>query len=226
MRRPTTPVEGGRGRPPLPAAISEHISPRTSIRSACSHTQSLCGSSTTGGTQRARRAHDVETRLWHTDQKLIDAQSKLTGANLELQRLRTAGEQHVQEMSYQRRLLEREQRERASVEGELHTLRQSTRQGATPRADANQPPSDAVESERVLLLKAQLDESRERGRTFAAEADRRRDEVEQLRRALGERGEPGELRTELCHLREVSTPHMPLSSYHVALRTCHLAHTT
>ena len=138
--------------------------------------------------------------MWQTDQKLIDAQCKLTAANLELQRLRTAGEQHAQEMSYVRRLLEREQRERASADAELHALRQASRKDGAIRADAG--PSDAVQSERVLLLKAQLDESQERSRTFASESDRLRDEVAQLRRALGERGESGELRSELSHLRD------------------------
>ena len=78
--------------------------------------------------QRSRRAHDAETRLWQAEHKLVDAQSKLTGANLEIQRLRSAAEQHDHDMLYVRRLLEREQREKNALEAEVLSLRQQQKQ--------------------------------------------------------------------------------------------------
>ena len=51
---------------------------------------------------------DLETRLWHAEQKNLDCQSKLTAANLELARHRAAAETHQQELNYTKRLLERE----------------------------------------------------------------------------------------------------------------------
>ena len=95
------------------------------------------------------------------DQKLVEAQCKLTTANLELQRLRASADQHTQEMSYVRRLLEREQRERSSLESEVHALRNSLKSGSSARIE---PPSD---SERVLLLKAQLEDAQNRTPTLA-----------------------------------------------------------
>jgi len=80
--------------------------------------------------QRSRRAHDAETRLWQAEHKLVDAQSKLTGANLEIQRLRSAAEQHDHDMLYVRRLLEREQREKNALEAEVLSLRYGLGDGA------------------------------------------------------------------------------------------------
>lgn len=194
--RPVTPTEGGRGRPPtMPSYADSAISPRgmsmsmTSLRSTTP--------SSAGATQRARRAHELETRLWQADQKLVDAQCKLTTANLELSRLRSSAEQHAQEVSYVRRLLEREQRERSSLEAEASALRHSLKS-----ATRNAGPSSSVESERVLLLKAQLEEAQERGRALSTEVERRREEVEQLKGAIAQRGEPAELRSELSVVRD------------------------
>ena len=60
----------------------------------------------------AKRQHELETRVWQTDQKLIDAQSKLTAVHLELARAKSAAEDMGRELSYHQRLLEREQREK------------------------------------------------------------------------------------------------------------------
>ncbi len=145
--------------------------------------------------------------MWQSEQKLVDAQCKLTGANLELQRLRAAAEQHDHDMLYVRRLLEREQREKAALEAESLSLRQelkraSPRKGGGGGGSGHGGVDGALEGERVMLLKAQLEDATERSKAHIAEAERLRDEVERLRICLNDHREPGQLRSELSHVRD------------------------
>jgi len=180
-------------RPPISA-------PGTPRAGAISPTSSVASYS--GAVQRSRRAHDAETRLWQAEHKLVDAQSKLTGANLEIRRLRSAAEQHDHDMLYVRRLLEREQREKNALEAEVLSLRQQLKRASPRKVGFGDGADGAVEGERIMLLKAQLEDATERSKAHIAEVDRLRDEVERLRGCLNDHREPGQLRSELAHVRD------------------------
>jgi len=196
--RPTTPsAHQQHRRPPLPLAESVTTPNRnghlSSTLSRDSYKAATPGSSSGASKAVARRLHDLESKLWQTDQKLCDAQSKLTSCNLELARHRAAAEAHAQEMSYTQRLLEREQRDRAKLDGELaaakDSLRTAKQTSAILRANAYPPGSTEPQSEQVLLLKSQLEESQERARAFGTEVEQQRDELAKLKAALHARGE-------------------------------------
>ena len=154
----------------------------------------------------SRRADDLDKRLWQSDQKLIDTQGKLTSANLELQRLRSNAETHNHELSMVKRMLEREQREKAPLQAELTSLKEQLKsmqsksggKAASPGGDG----SLTASGERVLLLKAQLEEAGERSKVFAKEAERLRDEVSKLKAALEQKGEAGVLLKELTAVKD------------------------
>ena len=208
--RPTTPgskgTPGATGqdrRPPLPLSESAGCTPNGGWQSASS--MSLGKAATPGGSTSAKaaakRQHDLEMRLWHADQKLIDTQSKLTGANLELAKFRQASEAHQQEASYTQRLLEREQRERTRLETELAGTKDSHRLslGGGGRTSLGAPGSAG---ERGAILRAQLEEAQERAGAFAQEVAHLKQQLRQLNQALSARGNEGELLKELSTVKD------------------------
>ena len=218
----TTPPRGGSpGASFLDGTFGTPRGLTTSACSASSDTFMLNGRGTPGSTSRhSRRTEDMEKRLWQAEQKLIDMQGKLTSAHLELKRLRSGAETHAQELSMAKRIQEREQRERAPLLAELTSLREQLRSGGGGGGasvggggsggvgggggDGGGKPSvrSPVSAESVLLLRAQLEEAGERSKTFATEADRLRDEVSKLKRALEHKGEAGMLLKELSEVKD------------------------
>lgn len=144
--------------------------------------------------------------MWQAEQKLVDAQCKLTQSNLELQRLRAGAEQSGNELLYVRRLYEREQREKAALDAEVHSLRQQLKrqqqQLGAGSVNGNGEGDGGGGAEREALLKAQLEDATERSRAHITEAERLREEVERLRGCLADHREPGQIRHELSHVRD------------------------
>lgn len=141
---------------------------------------------------------DLENRLWHADQKILDCQTKLTAANLELARLRAGAETHQQELNYTKRLLEREQRDRQPLEAELHASKELLKaERQARRADAEGPTGD-----RLMLLKAQLEEATDRLHTLHGENERLRDEATAARRAVDLKGEGATVQLDAQRLKE------------------------
>ena len=95
--------------PPRPPARSAPGTPSSHLDYTFSRgSASSVNAATPSSVAKGRRMADLENRLWHADQKILDCQTKLTAANLELARLRAGAETHQQELNYTKRLLERE----------------------------------------------------------------------------------------------------------------------
>ena len=183
--RPTTP-------PPLAPSSSR---PHTPVAPKSQPARGGGPRVRTPGSRNRTQPVDLQSRLWNTDQKLKDTQSKLTAANLELSRLRNSAEQHERDMSFSRRLLEREQREKTALQGEVVVLRDAMGKRGGAGGDGG------TSSERVAELTVELQEAQAAVRAAQAEAKRQRDECEELHRALGERGNEGELMRQLASVR-------------------------
>ena len=203
-----------RGGPPPRAPASARSAPGTPARSApgtpgshfdfdygggrSSRAGSSVNAATPSSAAKGRRMADLEMRLWQADQKQVDAQSKLTAANLELARLRAAAETHQQELNYTKRLLEREQRDRHPLEAELHATKDLLR----AERHARRVDAEGATGERLLLLKAQLEDAAERAQRLQAENERLRDEAAAARKAVDLKGEGAKLQLDANQLKE------------------------
>ena len=200
-------------RPPLP--LADGLAGTPSGHWATSSSVSLGKAATPGGSSSARaaakRQHEIEAQLWKTDQKLLDTQAKLTAANLQLSKEKAAAESQSQSQRQVELRLEREQRKSADLADELevckHSLKTakqtsailgaSNRGGGGGRLSSGGTPGGGRgsvggvggdEDERVLLLRARLEEANERARAFQTESASLRDEVSALKTALHNKG--------------------------------------
>ena len=203
-------------RPPLP--LSQGGTPNgkwnpTASAISYTHTKASTPGSSNAKAAQERLVHELETRLYQTDQKLVDAKSKLTECNLELSRLRAAAEKHGEELSYRQRLLEREQRERGKMEVELQSAKESLRTAnqTTAILRASGPASGTMvnghgvalhQPERVMMLQAQLEEAMERSSSLASEMELLKEEKASMADALSAKGEAGSLLKELTRVKE------------------------